>query len=323
MKIKATISNKEKLKLYKLMIKIRLFEQVVFKLTAQGLVQGSVHFYIGEEAIASGVCFCLNKKDYIISSHRCHGHCIAKGGDIQKMLAELMGKYTGYCKGKGGTMHLVDPDIGMMGANGIVGGGIPIATGIGYACKNFERDRIVVSFFGDGAINTGAFHESLNLASVWKLPIIFVCENNQYAISTGVIKSTSIKDLSHRAVSYGIKGFNINGNNILEVVETTRKCIDIIKSVNGPILLICDTYRQVGHSIHDPRTYRTKEEEELWKRRDPIAEFEKILESENIINKLITEKFKNEIKEEINSALEFAKNSPKPELEELYKEVYA
>lgn len=159
------ISKQDKLKIYKMMKKIRLFEQSVLRLTTQGLVSGSVHFYIGEEAIAVGVCFCLKKEDYIMSSHRCHGHCIAKGGSLKRIMAELMGKVTGYCRGKGGTMHLVDPEIGMMGANGVVGGGIPIATGLAYACKNFKKDRIVVSFFGDGAINTGVFHESLNLAA--------------------------------------------------------------------------------------------------------------------------------------------------------------
>ncbi|MCL5071777.1 MAG: thiamine pyrophosphate-dependent dehydrogenase E1 component subunit alpha, partial [Actinobacteria bacterium] len=198
------LTEEDKLTIYKTMKKIRLFEEAAFRLAREGFIAGSTHFYIGQEAIATGVCFCLGKKDYIMSSHRCHGHLIAKGGDLKKMMAELMGKIDGYCGGKGGTMHLIDPEIGMMGANGIVGGGIPIATGIAYACKNFKKDQIAVCFFGDGAINTGAFHESLNIASLWELPIIYICENNKYAISTDISNSTSIKDLSLRSKAYGI-----------------------------------------------------------------------------------------------------------------------
>ncbi|MFO7928194.1 MAG: thiamine pyrophosphate-dependent dehydrogenase E1 component subunit alpha [Candidatus Humimicrobiaceae bacterium] len=218
------MENSDKISIYRTMKKIRLFEQKAYQLATQGFIPGSVHFYIGEEAIAAGVCHCLKLTDYIMSTHRCHGHLIAKGGNLKKMMAELMGKVSGYCKGKGGTMHLSDPGIGMMGANGVVGAGIPIAVGLANACKDFKKESIVVSFFGDGAINTGAFHESLNLAAAWDLPIIFICENNKYAISTDVKNSTPVEDLSRRAASYGIDGYNIDGNDVIKVVETTNKC---------------------------------------------------------------------------------------------------
>lgn len=320
MKINMNLSKDKKIKIYKMMKRIRLFEEEAFRLASQGFIAGSTHFYIGQEAIAAGVCFCLKKEDYIMSTHRCHGHCIAKGGNLKKMMAELMGRKTGYCKGKGGTMHLLDPEIGMMGANGVVGGGIPIATGIAYACKNFKKDRIVVCFFGDGAINTGAFHESINIASLWGLPIIYVCENNKYAISTDVRKAASISDLSLRAKSYGINGFSIDGNNILEVINTIKNCI---KSKNKPSLVICNTYRHMGHSINDPKTYRSKEEEDYWLKKDPIMRYEKILIKEGILNNKIINKIENEIENQINLAVEFAKNSKKPEIKELFENVYA
>lgn len=323
MKTYKNLAKNEKLKIYRTMKTIRHFEETVEKLIKQDLIFGSVHFYIGQEAIAAGVCSCLKKQDYILTSHRCHGQCIAKGMDLKKMMAELMGKQTGYCSGKGGSMHLVDPGSGMMGANGIVGGGIAIATGMGYACKNFEDGKIVVSFFGDGAINTGSFHESLNLASVWKLPMIFVCENNQYAISMDVKRSTPIKDLSERAKSYGIDGYSIDGNDVFEVIGTTRECIESIKKGRGPSLVICNTYRQKGHSIHDPRIYRTKKEEDSWKKKDPIKKFEKILMAEDILDKGAVARIELEISEEMDSAVDFAKKSPKPRLEELYRGVYA
>lgn len=305
------------------MKKIRLFEESAFMLATQGFIFGSTHFYIGQEAIAAGVCFCLKKEDYIVGTHRSHGHYISKGGDLNKLMAELMGRKTGCCAGKGGSMHLADPENGMMGASGIVGGGIPIATGIGYACKNFKTDSLVVCFYGDGAINTGVFHESLNIASLWELPVIYICENNKYAISTDVMKATSVEDLSKRALSYDMEGFNIDGNDVLEVISAMKKCMDIIKTKNKPSLLICNTYRYMGHSINDPKTYRTKEEENFWIKKDPIERFEKLLIRENIINKSIIENIKQKIKNEINLAIEFAKNSAKPNEQELFEDVYA
>lgn len=320
---KSGLSKKKKLALYKVMKKIRFFEEAIFKLTSEGLVLGSVHFYSGQEAIAAGVFSCLDKKDYIMSHHRGHGHFIARGADLKKMVAELMGREDGYCGGKGGTMHLAAPDIGMMGTNGIVGGGIPIAVGIGYACKNFEKDKIVLSFFGDGAINTGAFHESLNLAALWKLPIIFICENNQYAISTGVRRSSSVKDLSERARSYGIKGLNIDGNDVFEVIKIVENAVKSTRSGKGPILIVCNTYRQMGHSIHDPRKYRTEKEEKMWKRKDPIVKLEKILLTEKIIDLNMIREIKEEIIKEITTAIEFSKESKKPGPEDLFNAIYA
>ncbi len=320
---KSELDRKEKLALYRVMKKIRFFEEAVFKLTSKGFILGSIHFYSGQEAIAAGVFSCLDKKDYIMSHHRGHGHFIARGADLNKMMTELMGREDGYCRGKGGTMHLTAPDIGMMGTNGIVGGGIPIAVGIGYACKNFEKDRIVLSFFGDGAINTGAFHESLNLSSLWKLPIIFICENNQYAISTGVGKSSSVKDLSERAKSYGIKGFNIDGNDVFKIIKTTKNAVKTTRSGKGPVLIVCNTYRQMGHSIHDPRTYRTEKEEKMWKKKDPIIKLEKILIADKVVDQNMIRKIEEEIVKEINAAIEFARESKKPGPKDLFNDVYA
>jgi len=317
------ISETDKIAVYETMKTIRSFEEQVFLLTTKRLVQGSVHFYIGQEAIATGICYCLDNKDYIMSNHRCHGHLVAKGGDLKRMMAELMGRKDGYCRGKGGTMHLVDPSVGMMGANGIVGGGNPIAVGIGYACKNFEKQKIVVSFFGDGAINTGAFHESLNIASLWDLPILFVCENNQYAISTSVARSASIGDLSKRAVSYGIPGMNIDGNDINEVMEAADNFIKEIRKEQRPALLVCDTYRQMGHSIHDPRTYRTRQEEKRWEKKDPIARFEKILLKNKVLNSAKIKAIKEKIDKKIKEAIDYAVKSPVPEGQDLYRDVYA
>jgi TPP-dependent pyruvate/acetoin dehydrogenase alpha subunit len=316
------LGKKDRLDLYRTMKKIRLFEHTVLKLTAGGLVHGSVHFYIGQEAIATGICSCLKKEDYVMGTHRGHGLMIAKGANLKKMLAEIMGRAGGYCRGKGGTMHLAAPDIGMMGTNGIVGAGIPIATGVAYGCKNFEKDRIVVCFFGDGAINTGAFHESLNLAALWKLPVIYVCENNQYAISTDTNAASSIADLSRRAKAYGIHGFNIDGNDLESVINTAEKCIGVIKENNNPSLMVCNTYRHMGHSIHDPRTYRTEDEEKKWMKRDPILRYEKILKKAVILSDDIISDIEEHISQEISDAVDFAKNSKKPDPEELYDNIF-
>ena len=323
MKFRNILSIEEKLALYRTMKKIRLFERIVHQLTLQNLAFGSIHFYTGEEAIAAGVCFCLGKKDYIMSNHRCHGHIIAKGGDTGRMLAELMAREDGYCRGKGGTMHMVVPEIGMMGANGIVGSGLPIAVGLGYACKNFKKDRLVVAFFGDGAANTGAFHESLNLASAWGLPILFVCENNQYAISTDISKAINIKDLSLRAKAYGIPGLSIDGNDVIDVINHTLQLIGHIKSKNTPALLVCETYRHMGHSINDPRTYRSKSEEDFWSARDPIKKFENTLIKENILNETLISAINGELSREIDESVAFASNSKKIDVSELYNDIYA
>ena len=317
------LRKKDKLGLYRTMKKIRFFEQTVLKLTAEGLVHGSVHFYIGQEAISTGVCRCLKKEDYVMGTHRSHGLMISKGASLKKMLAEIMGRSGGYCRGKGGTMHLAAPEVGMMGTNGIVGAGIPIATGIAYGCRNFEKDRIVVCFFGDGAINTGAFHESVNLAAIWSLPVIYVCENNQYAISTDINETASVDDLSQHAKAYGIPGFNIDGNDLEKVINTTTECIGIIKESNSPSLIICNTYRHMGHSIHDPRTYRSKSEEDLWQKKDPILSYEKILKKFGILNNKVISEIEYDISKEIDEAVDFAKSSKKPDQKELFENIYA
>lgn len=272
--------------LYKTMYTIRKFEEKVVQLVNQAIILGPTHVYIGEEAIAAGVCENLTDDDYIVSHHRGHGHCIAKGANLNKMMAELWGKATGYSKGKGGSMHIADFDVGMLGANGIVGGGIPIATGAGLASKLRKDNKVSVCFFGDGALNEGSFYESANLAAVLGLPVVYVCENNLYGMSCPVSKATPVKDLSKKAEAFDMRGLSIDGNNVIEVYETFKDVIDYARKESKPVLVECKTYRWSGHSAVDPRAYRTREEEEEWKKKCPIKSFEGKL----ITEKILTEK---------------------------------
>ena len=255
--------------LYASMYKIRRFEQEAVKLFHNKELPGWLHSYIGEEAVAVGVCASLNRDDYITSTHRGHGHCIAKGADLKRMMAELYGKETGYCKGKGGSMHIADFSIGILGANGIVGGGIPIATGTALASQYLEDGRVTVCFFGDGASNQGGFHESLNLASLWKLPVVYVCENNLYAETTPQADHQPIRDIADRAKSYNMPGVIVDGNDVFAVYEKANKAVERARAGRGPTLIECKTYRYRGHWEGDPEVYRTKEEVKEWKKRSP------------------------------------------------------
>lgn len=318
--------KKEKLiGFYSTMLKIRLFEERVADLYAKGLIPGLAHLYIGEEAVATGACFDLRKDDYITSTHRGHGHVIAKGADLRYMMAELFGKATGYCKGKGGSMHIADMKIGILGANGIAGGGLPIAVGAALSAKWRGTDQVTVCFFGDGASNNGTFHESLNFASLHRLPVVFVCENNLYGISVSQKMHQPIKDIAIRATSYDMHGEVVDGNDVVAVYKASSKAIRRARSGEGPTLIECKTYRWRGHHEGDPNLgsrYRTREEIELWKKRDPIKRLFKTLTSEKIASKRKLELLEKELMGLIDEAVEFANQSEFPPIEELYEDVY-
>lgn len=309
--------------MYHKMLEIRYFEEAAIQLFQSGRLPGFLHSYLGEEAVAVGVCSALRKDDYIISTHRGHGHIIAKGARLDKMMAELFAKKTGYCRGKGGSMHIADFSIGVVGATGIVGSGIPVATGVALAAKMRKTEQVVACFFGDGATNTGAFHEGLNLASVWDLPIIFVCENNQYAESTPQKEHQKIKGVYIRATSYGIPGVNVDGNDVVAVFKAIQEAIGRAREGKGPTLVECRTYRWMGHYIGDPASYRPKGEVEEWKERCPVNRLRKKLLKEKILPQAKVENIEEDVKKEIEKAIDFAENSPDPTLEEALEDIFS
>lgn len=311
-------------RIYRTMVTIRFFEQTVEKHFLAGEIPGFVHLYIGEEAIATGVCANLTTDDYIASTHRGHGHSIAKGADVSRMMAEIFGKKTGYCKGKGGSMHIADFGVGMLGANGVVGGSFAIATGAALATKMLEQKRVAVAFFGDGASNRGTFHESANLASIWKLPVIFLCENNQYASTTPYRSSTSVEDIADRARGYGMPGVVVDGNDVFAVYEAAKAAVERARGGGGPSLVEAKTYRIKGHFVGDPELYRSKEEvQEIFAKTDPISRFERQVSSEGSLSREKLDAIKLEAQELIDKALAFAKESPEPDPSELFSDVYA
>ncbi|SHM44244.1 pyruvate dehydrogenase E1 component alpha subunit [Caldanaerovirga acetigignens] len=310
------------LDMYTKMNKIRKFEERVSELFAQGKILGFVHLYIGEEATAVGVCENLTDKDYITSTHRGHGHLIAKGGDLKFMMAELYGKVTGYCKGKGGSMHIADVQKGILGANGIVGGGLPIACGAGLSAKLRGTDQVTVCFFGDGASNQGTFHEALNIASIWKLPVVFVCENNLYGISMRQDKHQAIADIADRAMAYGFPGVTVDGNDVLAVYEAAREAVKRAREGAGPTLIECKTYRWRGHFEGDPTVYRPKEEVEEWMERDPIPRLVRYILDNNIATEEELKDIEENIIRELEEAVKFAEESPYPEETSAVEDVY-
>ena len=315
-------SKEELVNLLKKMLQIRYFEEKVWELLAKNIIKGASHVYIGEEAVAVGAISCLRDDDYITSTHRGHGHCLAKGGEIKYMLAELCGKVTGYCRGRGGSMHIADVTKGNLGATGIVGSNIPVATGAGLSIKLRGTDQVCLCFFGDGATNNGVFHESLNIASLWKLPVIYIIENNLYGMSTSVEKASAVKDLYKKACAYNMPGEPVDGMDVLAVKEAVSRAVARARKGEGPTLLECKTYRYYGHSRSDSKVYRDKREEEEWKKRDPILTFSNKLLNAGIITPEELKKLKEEIEKEIAEAEEFALSSPYPPLEELEKDVY-
>lgn len=306
------------IKLFENMLTIRKFEEKVSKLYANGEIPGFVHLYIGEEAVAVGACSNLNQNDYITSTHRGHGHLIAKGGDINLMMAELFGKKTGYCKGKGGSMHIAATELGILGANGIVGGGIPIAVGAGYSIKLRGSKQVCISFFGDGATNEGVFHGSINMASAWRLPVVFVCENNLFGVSTKINRVTNIKDLSIRANSYGIPGYSIDGMNVLEVEKYVSEAVENARNNNGPTFIVANTFRFHGHFEGEVVNYWDDKEFSGWIKKDPIIKLQNILKKEININEI-----ENEIEKRIDGAVDFARKSEFPKPEEALEDVFS
>lgn len=302
---------------------IRQFEEGAEESYMRGLIHGTMHLSIGQEASAMGICMALTREDQITSTHRGHGHCIAKGADVKRMFAEFFGKTTGYCAGRGGSMHIADVTTGNLGANGIVGGGIPIAVGAALTAKRLKTGNVVVSFFGDGANNEGAFHEALNMASVWKLPVIFVCENNGYGMSTSTARSTAVANIADRAAAYSMPGVIVDGNVLSEVAEASHEAVARARRGEGPSLIECKTYRYRGHSKSDRNRYRTKDEIDDWmSNRDPIARYEAQLQEFGIASADELEAIRADVRREIAEGIEFAKSSPAPETAELTQFVY-
>jgi pyruvate dehydrogenase E1 component alpha subunit len=316
------------LDLYHTMVRIRLFEEQVRDLALKSEIPGFVHVSIGEEASATGVCSALRDSDRITSTHRGHGHLIAKGGRLDKMMAELFGKRGGYCKGKGGSMHIVDFSLGILGANGIVGAGLPIATGSALAAVVTGRDDVTACFFGDGASNEGTFHESLNLAAVWKLPVIFVCENNGFGEFTPAQTVTSVRDIAQRAQAYGIPGLIVNGNDVVEVYRYASEAAARARAGEGPTLLECKTYRWEGHVVGEQaflgaNSYREQAEIDEWKARCPLIRFRNFAESSGRISAAELRKIEEETAAELEAAVAFARESPLPDPSEVTDDVYA
>ena len=308
--------------IYKTMNNIRKFEEKALQLFESNMLRGSVHLYIGQEAIAATVCSLLRDIDYITSTHRGHGHCIAKGAELEKAMAELMGKSTGYCKGRSGSMHIADFTKGNLGANAIVGGGMGIAVGAALAAHLKGTDQVSVSFFGDGASNQGICHEAMNLGALWKLPVIFVCENNGFAITVPVKESTSVSDISKRAGGYGIPGYTVDGNDVFAIDRAMQKAIKRAKAGEGPTLIECKTYRWLGHWTGDPQVYRTREEVEEWKKKCPIKRARDYMIKNGVLSeKQLYEIEKNSIKI-VEEAARFAIESPEPDPETVMEDVF-
>ncbi len=318
-----TLSPERKRELLRQMYTIRAFEEKAEELYAMGKVHGTMHLSIGMEASAVGSIAALRPDDLILSTHRGHGHCIAKGADLNKMMAEFMGKETGYCRGRGGSMHIADVESGNLGANGVVAGGIPIAVGVGLGLKMQKRDQIILCFFGDGAANTGAFHESLNMAAIWSLPVVYVCENNQYAMSLSVRKAFAIERISDRAAAYGIPGVTVDGNDLMAVYEAVKEAVDRARAGKGPTLVENITYRWRGHSKSDVNRYRTREEIEAWKKKCPIKRFRARLIEEGVLTEEEADRIRDEAYAAVDAAVAFAEASPEPSLDTIEEGVYA
>ena len=323
MKVK-DYSKKQLIEFYETMFKMRRFEEETFEFYKKGMMAGLAHLYMGEEAIATGVCAALQENDYVGSTHRGHGHLVARGADIGKMMAEILGKQTGYSNGKGGSMHIMAMDKGILGANGIVGGGIPIATGAAYTAKYKGSDQVTISFMGDSATNEGTFHESLNMAAAWKLPCVYVIENNLYGISVDIRDVTNTPDLAVRAKAYGIPGVVVDGMDVLAVYEATKEAVERARRGEGPTLIECKTYRWQGHHVGDPAVYRKRKsetEKEDWMARCPIATLKaELIKDDKVKEELVA--IEEKVEAEIQAAVKFATDSPYPDEEEAYTDVF-
>ncbi len=300
---------------------IRRFEEMAEESYVRGLTHGTMHLSVGQEAAAVGACMDLSNADYITSTHRGHGHCIGKGADVKFMFAEFFGKEEGYCRGRGGSMHIADPATGNLGANGIVGGGLPLATGAALAIKQRKGKDVAICFFGDGAQNEGAFHESLNMAAVWKLPVVYVCENNQYGMSVSTVRSTAVKDVATRAVAYNMPGVIVDGNSVADVNEAVSAAVERARNGEGPSLIECKTYRTKGHSRSDRNRYRTKDEIETWKNKDPIPAFENELEAHGVASRGEIDAIRDAVEKEIQESFEAATKGTNPTPDSLLRGV--
>ncbi|WP_019535968.1 thiamine pyrophosphate-dependent dehydrogenase E1 component subunit alpha [Paenibacillus ginsengihumi] len=318
------LSTERLLELYHQMWLVRYFDEKVDEFFAKGLIHGTTHLCVGQEATAVGACAVLEERDKITSTHRGHGHCIAKGAQADRMMAELFGRETGYCKGKGGSMHIADVEKGNLGANGIVGGGIPIAAGAALTSKMKNLGYVVLCFFGDGASNEGSFHEAINLAAIWKLPVIFFCENNQYGMSGPVKEMVAIENIADRSKAYGIPGVVVDGNDIFEVMKVTEEAVRRARQGEGPTLIEAKTYRWKGHSKSDAKKYRTREEEQQWREeKDPIEKMAARLIGDQIASREQLEALRIKAYEEIEAAVQFAEASPMPNPDTITEDVFA
>ena len=305
------------------MWRIRLFEEAVDELFGRGLMHGTMHLSIGQEASATGVCLAMREGDHLTSTHRGHGHCIAAGADLDRMMAELLAKETGYCRGRGGSMHIADVTTGNLGANGIVGGGLPIAAGAALGLRMQGKDAVVVSFFGDGATNEGAFHEAVNLAAVWDLPVVFVCENNKYGMSMSTSQSTRVDRLADRAAAYGIPGLTVDGNDLQAVYEAATSTLERARSGGGPSLLEAITYRWKGHSKSDKNLYRSREEIAEWKDLDPIESFTASVREAGSLDETALAAILAEAKEAVRESVRTGNAAPPSRADELLSAVFA
>ena len=307
--------------IYLIMRRIRRFEETAEEAFRAAKMRGALHFYIGEEATATGVCAALDDGDFITSTHRGHGHCIAKGARMDKMMAELFGRTTGYCGGKGGSMHIADIELGNLGANGIVGAGIPIATGAALGSKLRKDGKVTIAFFGDGAGPTGAFHEGVNVAATMNLPAVFVCENNQYGMATHADFANAAA-IHNRGPAYGIPSASIDGNDLFEVYVTAKEAIDRARRGEGPTLIESRTYRHKGHTVLDQKNYRTKEEIAEWVARDPIERFVRAVNEAERLDEDDFQAIDGQIEREIEHAVAFAEASPWPTVDVIERDVY-
>ncbi|MCE5253200.1 MAG: thiamine pyrophosphate-dependent dehydrogenase E1 component subunit alpha [Actinomycetia bacterium] len=322
MAVGRAVDRETLLALYRTMVRIRTFEETAHKEFLKGEMPGFLHLYSGEEAIAVGVMSVLEPDDYLSTHHRGHGHLIAKGGDTKRMFAELLGKADGFCKGKGGSMHIADISLGVLGANGIVGACVHIATGAAFACQYQKNGKIAVAFLGDASTNRGTFHEALNLASIWELPVVYVVENNHYGVANPQSEHMRIKDIADRAAGYGFPGVVVDGNDVIAVREAAAEAVDRARGGGGPTLMECKTWRHWGHFIGDAATYRDPVEHEAWLKRDPLILCAEALRSREWATEEDLEKIQAEADVEMVAALEFAKKSPYPSKDELLTDVY-
>ncbi len=317
------LSNDLKLAMYRRMVLCRRFEERVYYMFLQGTLPGTIHQSQGQEASAVGVCSALQEKDVITSTHRPHSHAIARGVSVNSLMAELFAKKTGCCRAKGGSMHVGDPEAGMLPAIAIVGGGIPIAAGCALAFQYLKRPRIAACFFGEGATNIGTFHEGLNMAAIWELPVVFVCENNRYAASTAVEKVMKVARVSDRAAAYGMPGETIDGNDVEQVYKTMARASARARAGQGPTLLELETYRFPGHSRSDPGHYRPAEEVTAWKRKDPIVRYEVTLEAQGLLSPKTKAEIESAVERQLDEAVAFAEQSPSPLPEDCLTDVFA